>query len=56
VTSVSVEGDRTEIMASAVESVVRELLSRYAKLSNLEIGSVGLEDAFISLIGKEEAA
>lgn len=56
VTSVSVESGRTEIMAAAAEQVVRELLKRDASLSNLEVNSVGLEDAFISLIGKEEAA
>jgi len=56
VTSASVEGDRTEIMAKEAESVVRELLMRDASLANLEVGSVGLEDAFISLIGKAEAA
>ena len=43
-------------MAAAAEQVVRELLTRDASLSNLEVNSVGLEDAFISLIGKEEAA
>lgn len=56
VTSASIEGDRTEIMAKEAESVVRELLMRDASLANLEVGSVGLEDAFISLIGKAEAA
>ena len=56
VTSVTVESGRTEIMAKEAESVVRELLMRDASLANLEVGSVGLEDAFISLIEKAEAA
>ncbi len=56
VTSVAVDSGRTEIMATEAESVVRELLSRDASLANLEVGSVGLEDAFLSLIEKAEAA
>ena len=55
VTSVVIEGDRTEIMASSAEPVVRELLARDPALTGLEISSVGLEDAFMSLISKEAA-
>jgi len=56
VTSASRDGDRTEIIASAAESVVRELLTRDTSLVNLEVMSIGLEDAFIALIRKEEVA
>jgi len=56
VSSVSREGDRTEIIASAAEQVLRELFHRDASLSNLEVTSVGLEDAFMALINKEQAA
>ncbi|MEP6507544.1 MAG: ABC transporter ATP-binding protein [Gemmatimonadales bacterium] len=56
VTSVAIDSGRTEIMATEAESVVRELLRRDQSLANLEVGSVGLEDAFLSLIEKSEAA
>ncbi len=56
VTGVVMEGDRAEIMTSAAEPVVRALLARDASLSGLEVTGVGLEDAFISLIGREHAA
>ncbi len=56
VTSVKIDGGRTEIFASSAESVVRELLTRDAGLTDLEVTSVGLEDAFLSLINKGEAA
>jgi len=56
VTSASQEGDRTEIIASAAEQVVRELLARDISLASLEVMSVGLEDAFIALTRKEEVA
>jgi len=55
VASVTSEGDRTQIVASAAEPLVRELLARDSELSNLEVTSVGLEDAFMSLIGEEAA-
>ncbi len=56
VTSASQEGDRTEIIASAAEQVVRELLARDISLASLEVMSIGLEDAFIALTRKEEVA
>jgi ABC-2 type transport system ATP-binding protein len=56
VTSVKLDGGRTEIFASNAESAVRELLSRDTTLSDLEVNSVGLEDAFLSLIRAGEAA
>ncbi len=56
VTGVVIEGDRMEIMTSVAEPLVRQLLARDASLSGLEVTSVGLEDAFLSLIDKEHAA
>lgn len=56
VNSVSREADRTEIIVAVAEPVVRELLARDESLTNLEVTSVGLEDAFMALINKEEAA
>jgi len=56
VTSVSIDGGRADIIVSAAESVVRELLARDESLSELEVKSVGLEDAFMALIGRQEAA
>ncbi len=55
VSSVSSEGERIQIIASSAESFVRELLLRDSTLSDLEVTSVGLEDAFMSLIGEEAA-
>jgi ABC-2 type transport system ATP-binding protein len=46
---VTIERERVELFASNAESVVRELLARDAALSDLEVGSVGLEDAFLAL-------
>lgn len=54
--SVSVESGRTEIMVALAEPVVRELLGRDETLSDLEVTSVGLEDAFMALIDNENAA
>ena len=45
-----------EIFTGSAESVVRELLSRDASLADLEVVSLGLEDAFLSLIHSGEAA
>ncbi len=56
VSSVSRDADRTEIIVAVAEPVVRELLARDESLTNLEVTSVGLEDAFMALINKEEAA
>ena len=56
VTAVKIDGERTEIFTSAAEPVVRELLSRDNRLSDLEVINVGLEDAFLSLIHSGEAA
>jgi len=56
VTSVVLDSDRTEIITAIAEPVVRELLERDATLTNLEVTSVGLEDAFMALINKEQAA
>ena len=56
VTQVNVESGRAEILATSAESVVREMLAHDAGLSQLEVTSVGLEDAFIALTAHEEAA
>ena len=56
VTSVEVEAGRVEITATAAEPVVREMLRLDANLVHLEVTSVGLEDAFIALTGRKEAA
>jgi ABC-2 type transport system ATP-binding protein len=55
---VTIDRERVELFASNAESVVRELLTRDAGLSDLEVTSVGLEDAFLALtahISKEAA-
>jgi hypothetical protein len=56
VTAVKIDGERKEIFTSAAEPVVRELLARDSLLSDLEVLSLGLEDAFLSLIQSGEAA
>jgi ABC-2 type transport system ATP-binding protein len=55
VTSVKIDGGRTEIFAASAEQVVRELLSRDNSLTDLEVINLGLEDAFLSLIRGEAA-
>ena len=54
----SARGDleHVELFAANAESVVRELLARDATLSDLEVTSVGLEDAFLALTRSKEAA
>lgn len=47
---------RVEILVSVAEPVVRELLRRDENLAELEVTSVGLEDAFIALTARKEAA
>jgi ABC-2 type transport system ATP-binding protein len=49
VTSVTRDGAVTEVMTSNSEVVVRELLARDGSLSNLEVTSAGLEEAFLNL-------
>jgi len=49
VTKVNRDGATTEILTSNSEAVIRELLARDRALSNLEISSAGLEDAFLTL-------
>jgi ABC-2 type transport system ATP-binding protein len=49
VTSVTREGAITEVLTSNSEAVVRELLARDRSLSNLEVISAGLEEAFLTL-------
>jgi ABC-2 type transport system ATP-binding protein len=49
VTEVKQDREAVEIHASEAEPVVRELLTRDAALSGLEVTSAGLEDAFLAL-------
>jgi ABC-2 type transport system ATP-binding protein len=49
VTNVTRDGAVTEVLTSNSEAVVRELLARDRTLSNLEITSAGLEEAFLTL-------
>ena len=49
VTSATRDAFTTEILTSNSDAVVRELLAQDAKLSNLEVTSAGLEEAFLTL-------
>jgi ABC-2 type transport system ATP-binding protein len=49
VTSATRDAFTTEILTSDSDVVVRELLARDGKLSNLEVTSAGLEEAFLTL-------
>lgn len=49
VTEVHVDREAVEIHTGAAEPVVRELLMRDANLSDLEVTSAGLEEAFLAL-------
>ena len=49
VSSVTRDGVMTELLTSNSEAVVRELLARDRALSNLEVTSAGLEEAFLTL-------
>ena len=49
VTNVTRDGKITEVLTSNSEAVVRELLARDGSLSNLEVTSAGLEEAFLTL-------
>jgi ABC-2 type transport system ATP-binding protein len=42
-------GTSTEILASDADAVVRQLMARDPRLSGLEVGSAGLDEAFLSL-------
>jgi ABC-2 type transport system ATP-binding protein len=56
VRSVRVSGDRSELLVSVAEPVVRELLGRDATLSDLEVSGAGLEEAFMSLVTDARAS
>ena len=45
-----------EILTSRAEPVVRELLVRDGELSDLEVIGAALDDAFLALTSKKEAA
>ncbi len=49
VSTVTRDGAVTEVLTSNSEAVVRELLARDRTLSNLEVTSAGLEEAFLTL-------
>jgi ABC-2 type transport system ATP-binding protein len=49
VTSVRCDGVVLEILASNAEQVVRELLANDSTLTDLEVSTAGLEDAFLAL-------
>ena len=49
VRDVTLERDRAELFVAHAEATVRELLARDATLADLEVASVGLEDAFLAL-------
>ncbi len=49
VTNVTRDGAIVEVLTSNSEAVVRELLARDRSLSNLEVTSAGLEEAFLTL-------
>lgn len=46
----------TEVLTVNAEAFVRELLSRDASVSGLEVTSAGLEEAFFELTGRKEVA
>lgn len=56
VKSVSSEDGLVEILTSRAEPVVRELLMRDSDLSDLEVIGAALDDAFLALTTKQEAA
>ena len=58
VTGVARHGAALEIIASRAEAVVRALLEQDPELSDLEVGGIGLEQAFLSLTrqNQKEAA
>ncbi|MGI8508120.1 MAG: ATP-binding cassette domain-containing protein [Gemmatimonadaceae bacterium] len=56
VSDVRMEHKRAELLVSSAEDVSRVLLARDAQLSDLEVASVGLEEAFLSLTRHSEAA
>src|SRR5438876_11372427 len=49
VASADVDGGRVEISTASSDVVLRELLARDPSLSDLEITSAGLEDAFLAM-------
>jgi ABC-2 type transport system ATP-binding protein len=56
VTEVRYDHGNVELVASATESVVRELLWSDDSLSNLEVAGIQLEEAFLALTKPQEAA
>lgn len=56
VKSVEIQDGVIEILTSRAEPVVRELLVRDGELSDLEVIGAALDDAFLALTSKKEAA
>jgi ABC-2 type transport system ATP-binding protein len=56
VSTVEVDREATVIFTSQAEQVIREMLALDPALSNLEISSAGLEDAFLALTKRSEKA
>ncbi|MGH9126809.1 MAG: ABC transporter ATP-binding protein [Acidimicrobiales bacterium] len=49
VTGVEIRGHRVELRSGEPEATVREALSQWPDLRDLEVGGIGLEDAFVAL-------
>jgi ABC-2 type transport system ATP-binding protein len=56
VRSARLTGDRAELLATAAEAAVRELLMRDTKVADLEVVGAGLEEAFLALTGNQASA
>jgi len=56
VRELSRDGAAVELLASDAEPLVRELLARDPSLTDLEVRSAGLEEAFLALTGEGRAA
>jgi ABC-2 type transport system ATP-binding protein len=55
VTAAHVRDGRIELRCTDSDLVVRELLTRYPDAREVEVGALGLEDAFLRLTGASEA-
>ncbi|HEY5087201.1 MAG TPA: ABC transporter ATP-binding protein [Gemmatimonadaceae bacterium] len=56
VTEVRFDHGNAELVVTAAENVTRELLWNDATLSNLEVSGIQLEEAFLALTNRQEAA
>ncbi|WP_405395444.1 hypothetical protein [Microbispora hainanensis] len=55
VAAAHVRDGRAELRCTDSDLVVRELLTRYPEARDVEVGALGLEDAFLRLTGASEA-